>query len=513
MAVFSGVGMLAAWSLSRKLLVVFGLLMVCVALSGTVAWLSSAAMKGRQDETVLAANRMKLAEEVRAINSQIFGAEKNMILGGLTGDADLLKIWTGKLEKLVEQGTTTSDSLAKAMQNDRDKAEAGRLKVAMSEWGSRCDACHAIAMGSDLRKEFAKVAKLSADGEAMMFRNMALADEVQKSQSEVFKSKTDEAAATYRQARLMIAGVSVLAIALGAVIFLAVRRMSSKLRSATITLREAANEVASAASHVSSSSQSLAQGSTEQAASLEATSASIEEMGAMTRQNAENARTAAGWMTDMGSQVGDSNAALGEMVGSMNAIRESSQKVSRIIRTIDEIAFQTNILALNAAVEAARAGEAGMGFAVVADEVRTLAQRSAQAARDTAGLIEESISRTQAGGRTVEHVSSAIAGINETVGKVKALIEGVSEASRQQAEGVQQVSKSVSEMEQVTQTIAATAEECAASSEELSAQAETSLEMVAVLDAEVNGTGRSRPAAVAAAAARDESSEAIGLAA
>jgi methyl-accepting chemotaxis protein/methyl-accepting chemotaxis protein-1 (serine sensor receptor) len=166
------------------------------------------------------------------------------------------------------------------------------------------------------------------------------------------------------------------------------------------------------------------------------------------------------------------------MVASMSAIQDSSQKVSKIIKTIDEIAFQTNILALNAAVEAARAGEAGMGFAVVADEVRNLAQRSAQAAKDTAALIEESIVKTQAGATKVEQVSGAIAGITESVEKVKGLVDEVSIASRQQAQGIDQVSQAIAQMEKVTQTTAATAEESAAASEELNAQAEQTMGII-----------------------------------
>jgi len=175
------------------------------------------------------------------------------------------------------------------------------------------------------------------------------------------------------------------------------------------------------------------------------------------------------------------------MVTSMAAIKESSDKVGKIIKTIDEIAFQTNILALNAAVEAARAGEAGMGFAVVADEVRNLAQRSAQAAKDTAALIEESIAKSTEGAVKVEQVAGSIAGITEAVGEVKGLVEEVSVASRQQAQGIDQVSQAVAQMEKVTQTTAATAEESAAASEELNAQAEASLGVVRQLEQLVGG--------------------------
>jgi methyl-accepting chemotaxis protein/methyl-accepting chemotaxis protein-1 (serine sensor receptor) len=178
------------------------------------------------------------------------------------------------------------------------------------------------------------------------------------------------------------------------------RAIVPNLRRVASDMSTGAGQVLSAASQVSSSAQSLSQGATEQAASLEETSASMEEMASMTRKNAETATQAATLVTSASRQVIDSNAALGQMVGSIAAIKESSNKVAKIIKTIDEIAFQTNILALNAAVEAARAGEAGMGFAVVADEVRNLAQRSAQASKDTAELIEESIARSQEGAVT-----------------------------------------------------------------------------------------------------------------
>jgi len=172
--------------------------------------------------------------------------------------------------------------------------------------------------------------------------------------------------------------------------------------------------------------------------------------------------------------------------------------VSKIIKTIDEIAFQTNILALNAAVEAARAGEAGMGFAVVADEVRNLAQRSAQAAKDTAGLIEESIARSEHGTSTVNQVATSIASITESVSQVKGLVNEVSAASQQQTQGIDQVTHAVAHMEKVTQNAAATAEESAAASEELNAQAESSVAVVRELQELVVGARAAAQMKVAA---------------
>ena len=219
----------------------------------------------------------------------------------------------------------------------------------------------------------------------------------------------------------------------------------------------------------------------------------MEEMASIARANADSAKQAARLVADVAQQVGESNASLDAMVGSMTAITESSGKVAKIIKTIDEIAFQTNILALNAAVEAARAGEAGMGFAIVADEVRNLAQRSAQAARDTAGLIEESIANANLGNQRVAQVTGAMQAITAGAGQVKVLVDAVSAASREQAQGIDQVTQAMTQMEKTTQTTAATAEESAAASEELSAQAEMSMEVVGQLAALVG-----RPAAAAA---------------
>jgi hypothetical protein len=283
------------------------------------------------------------------------------------------------------------------------------------------------------------------------------------------------------------------AMALGGVAWFLGNTMSRPLLGGIAMLRTGTAEVTSAAAQVSDSAQTLSQGATEQAASLEETSASMEEMASMTRKNAESATEAANLVTSVTKHVTESNAALDQMVASMAAIKESSSRVARIIKTIDEIAFQTNILALNAAVEAARAGEAGLGFAVVADEVRNLAQRSAQAARDTTGLIEESIARSTEGVTNLEAVAKAVASITGSVASVQRIVDEVREASQQQTQGIDQVAQAIAQMEQVTMTTAATAEESAAASEALNAQADTSMAVVERLETLVGGGSHLTP--------------------
>jgi len=282
-----------------------------------------------------------------------------------------------------------------------------------------------------------------------------------------------QAAATGARMRWLTWLVLLLSVALGSgTLFLVVRSLNRALRQAITELTEGAGQVASASAQVASSSQALAQGSSEQAASLEETALSSTEITSMTRKNAENSAMAASLMTDVDHRVAEGNQTLQQMVQSMQEITGSSDKISKIIKVIDEIAFQTNILALNAAVEAARAGEAGMGFAVVADEVRSLAQRSAQAAKDTASLIEESIAKSNEGGARLERVGEVIRAITDSTVKVKTLVDEVNLGSQEQARGIEQISKAIAQMDHVTQSTAASAEESASASQELSAQAE-----------------------------------------
>jgi methyl-accepting chemotaxis protein len=270
--------------------------------------------------------------------------------------------------------------------------------------------------------------------------------------------------------------------------------ISAILRRVVRDLGMGSDQTAGAAGQVSSASQSLAEGASEQAASLEETSSSLEELSSMTERNVANAQRA----NDLSKQAKDAAdrgaGHMKDMSAAMDAIKVSSDDIAKIIKTIDEIAFQTNILALNAAVEAARAGEAGMGFAVVADEVRSLAQRSATAAKETAAKIQGAIGRTSQGVELSSKVAQALSEILTKACQVDELAAQVAAACREQSQGIGQINSAVSQMDKVTQSNAANAEESAAAAEELNAQAETLKDSVFQLERLVGGSGHQNSA-------------------
>lgn len=233
----------------------------------------------------------------------------------------------------------------------------------------------------------------------------------------------------------------------------------------------AASQVSTASSQISSTSQTFAQGASEQAAFVEESSASLEEMSSMARQNSDNSRQADTLMKETSSIVKQANQSMQEMILSMEEISRASEDTSKIIKTIDEIAFQTNLLALNAAVEAARAGEAGAGFAVVADEVRNLAMRAAEAAKNTAVLIEGTVKKVKDGQILVEKTNETFSRVAESASKVEELVGEITAASFEQNQGIEEMNKATTELDKVTQQNASSSEESAAAAQELNSQA------------------------------------------
>jgi methyl-accepting chemotaxis protein len=273
-----------------------------------------------------------------------------------------------------------------------------------------------------------------------------------------------------------VAGVAVLVAAVilfGATTQLVVRTLISPVKRIALSLDEGASQVSEAAGQVASASTMLAEGASRQADSLQATTGALGELSNTSRQNAESAAEVNALSNDARQAAESCDQTVQRLNGTMGAIKTASDEISRIIKVIEEIAFQTNLLALNAAVEAARAGEHGKGFAVVAEEVRSLAQRAAEAAQETTGLIENSVGKTREGYQVAQEAAAALGTIVQHIGKVSDLVTGIAEATNRQAEGVDRITASAGDIDRVTQQNASASEEAAAASEELSAQSRT----------------------------------------
>ncbi len=440
------------------------------------------------------ARKLQLFGDINTLKSDLYLAERGLVLGSFSKDRD------GVLAKRREFEATEAKLKAKF-------SEVAPL-VSVPE-GKRL----MPVLQADIDKfatVFQEVDRLSESGNpsravqygwennpAILNEMGVTADRLVAIYQEVLASDSNAASAVYWRSLWIAVGLLILSAVVGAVILLVTRQVNVDLRQVVGELTSGSDQVAAASGQIAAGSQTLSQGASEQASSVEEISASMEEMSAMTRTTGSNSSEAMAMMNETAAQVERSNAALSEMVASMSSIKSSSERVAKINKTIDEIAFQTNILALNAAVEAARAGEAGKGFAVVADEVRNLAQRAAAAAKDTAALIEESIGNSNQGAQKLELVSEAIRGITEGAQKVKQLVSEVHEAGKEQMQGIQQVSTAIQQVSTVTQSNASSAEESAAAAEELSAQSMTVRELVDKLHRMVDGDGKeaARPAA------------------
>ncbi len=285
------------------------------------------------------------------------------------------------------------------------------------------------------------------------------------------------------------------------IVFFLTRSITQPIASIIKELSGGAEEVSATSGQVTSSSHTMAEGASEQAAAIEETSATMEEMAAMTKQNSENASQADSLMRGTLKIIKEADEAMDNISQSMGEISTASEETQKIVKTIDEIAFQTNLLALNAAVEAARAGEAGAGFAVVADEVRNLAMRAAEAAKNTAVLIDDTVIKVNNGKTVVKEANESFASVSEASTKIGSLVGEISSASQEQDQGFTQINLAVSEMDTVTQQNAAVAEETAAAAVEMNNQAGVMLAAVDKLRMMIEGGGAeagdhpSRPAA------------------
>ncbi|MFZ5925925.1 MAG: methyl-accepting chemotaxis protein [Acidobacteriota bacterium] len=457
-------------NLGSKMYLSLGLTGALLLLVGGGGIFSASMLSGLVQQTVNSEG--KKLQYAMAVEKSVASGEaslRGVLLGAMTGDAELTRQSRANLQKALLEAGEAVDAIQPLLDANEGRRLNAELRRNLEEWAQQT----ALFLGHVDGQRFDEATRVQASVLG------PLLDRTRKDSAAMAamqRRQLDQAAAgatTHSRLAtlLLIAGVLVAAGVSGAATWV-MRGADRTLKRIAAEIADGARQVASAAQQVSSSSQALAQGSSQQAASLEQTSASTEELNSMTQKNAENASMAAGETEKADQLLKETNEKLGQMIGSMKEINASSEKISRIIRVIDEIAFQTNILALNAAVEAARAGEAGMGFAVVADEVRNLSQRCAQAAKDTSDLIEESIVRSNEGKLRLDEVAACISRVFDNASRIRVLASEVHMGSQEQARGIEQIARAVAQMQQVTQSTAASAEESASAGEEMSAQAQ-----------------------------------------
>lgn len=398
-------------------------------------------------------DRLIKSDDANRIIKWFIDARKNEKEFIISGDTK----WRNEVDNRIAIITTLSQDLKSRFKQTQNIDQVNGLMTALKEYDTAFD--HYTDLTALQDKSIERMVKAAGDVVAVCIS--AKADQNAKMESQISTADT-----------IMLIG-SIVAVVLGVFLaFLITKSITGPVNHIIAGLNEGAEQVASASSQVSSSSQSMAEGASQQAASIEETSSSMEEMSAMTRKNAENANHADGLMKGANEVVKTANESMGQLIKSMEDITKASDETSKIIKTIDEIAFQTNLLALNAAVEAARAGEAGAGFAVVADEVRNLAMRAADAAKNTAALIEGTVKKVSDGSELVSSTNDAFSQVAGSAAKVGDIVSEITEASKEQSNGIEQVNIAITEMDKVVQQNAANAEESASASEEMNAQAE-----------------------------------------
>jgi methyl-accepting chemotaxis protein len=484
-------------TIGKKLLISVGSLLIMTLAIGLASLNSINSLAARLDTvTQKTSKRLKLAGVIATCGSDMLSAQRGVALYTFGKSPEMVEQSKLLVEAAADRWQKALDEYRPLIATEEGRQIIGRLEDQLTQWHAVLRQAEGLADQGDAN---AVLQVIKDKGFPIYKANRKETTRLAAIQDEILARDADAGTSLSSTSHWTVITLLVLSLAVGATVVLIVRYTNRTLQKAAAGLTQTAEQVASAAVQISSSSQALAQGVSQQAASITETSASSEEITTMTRRTADHSREATELMDQTSAVVSDANRTLEMMQSSMRDINTSSDKIGEIIKVIDGIAFQTNILALNAAVEAARAGDAGMGFAVVADEVRNLAQRSAQAAKDTAGLIEESITKSSEGRTKLDQLATAIRAITERADKVKSLIKDVHVGSEEQARGVEQIAKAMTQMEQVTQSSAASAEQAATAGESMSTQATAMRHVAEELEQMVGGRARSAVLAVPAA--------------
>jgi len=454
-------------TIAQRLSVGFTALIVVIL---TIAALSSWRFARITDQAVyLAERRLPAATAVADLNADVLHAQLDTLRHLLAPTPDEKSRWRTSIGARLAEIEACLKQLESLMTESDERAGFTRLVAARNLYvAARNDV---LTVSDTGQIDAARAANVKTLRPAFIAYNETIRDlDLLNKKAALVATATLSAEALSGRQKSLYLGLAGVLVALGAAFFI-IRSINRVLRAATDTLIAGSTEIVAAAGQVSGASQGLAAGASQQAASLEETGASIEELTSMTKRNADSAGQARTLTQAARVSADASSASVAKLTAAMRELKVSGAEVAKIVKTIDEIAFQTNILALNAAVEAARAGEAGMGFAVVAEEVRNLAQRSAQAAKETAGKIETSLAKSEDGARISAEVAASLGGIITQVHELDGLVGEITTASHEQAQGIAQVNQAVGQIDKITQSNAAAAEEAAAASEELQAQA------------------------------------------
>jgi methyl-accepting chemotaxis protein len=463
------------WTITRRITAGLGVLLLMLVLISALALVRIASLRssvgGLADEALPSV--VLLGEVAAQVQRQQL--DRSLLLEALPEEAQALKADIAALEeKVVAALSRYERDFISDEESRRLYAPIREAHEAIVATRTKIDALDRDS-GGDEFKQLIEQQRLITEVQDPNYTRFLTAVQAAAASSYTRGQTIAETSRAQTSVTMWLLGISsLLAVVIaGALAWITVRRISAALGGITVDLHRGARHTASAARQVSIASQTLAGGATEQAAAIEETSSSLEEMSTMIRATADNSQKAKELASEARAQAGAGLGTMSLMSEAMQEIGAASADVSKIVKNIDEIAFQTNILALNAAVEAARAGEAGAGFAVVADEVRSLAQRSAAAARETADKIDVAIQSARRGAERSTEVARSLKEISDKVVATDMLVAEIATAAREQAHGLSQVNSAISQMDLIAQSNAASAEQSATAAERLDAQAAT----------------------------------------
>ncbi len=472
-------------TIGKRLTLCFGGMIALLILVGVLWSLSVSELSSALRSTVqFTGKKVEMANQISVSVVGMIAAQRSVLLAHLTGDSAELKSFEEQFSTSAKTVEQTLVELQPMLETPRGKKAVTDMRENLATWVESYVEMKRLCDAGELKS----ANRVRIDRSRTPSKVVLAASKSLSQAGRDIMATADENGASLSSRSHWIA-IILIAVSLAAGVFVAllIHHIIRGLQQIIGKLDRGAENLGTVAAQITTASQSLADGASEQAASLEETSASGTGINAMARKNTESACAAAVLVTRSGEHFEAANRSLAHTVAAMDEINSHSTKISKIIKTIEEIAFQTNILALNAAVEAARAGEAGLGFAVVADEVRSLAQRCTQAAKDTAVLIEESVVKSRDGKLRVDEVAVANCSVTEEALKLRSLVEEVRGGSEDQARGFDEIAKAITRMGQVTQGAAANAEETAAAAVQLNSESEALNGVVRQLTAMVGG--------------------------